>query len=131
MLILATASIIEKNGKILITQRSEKNHHPGMWDLPGGKLNPKEDITHCVKREVKEETNLDVDVLFPIDVVSKIVKDNHIVLIVYVCNYKSGEVKLSEEHQKYKWIEPKKAFDFCLTTFTEHALRSYLDLISN
>ncbi len=125
-------SIIEKSGKILILQRSKKDkHRPEMWDMPGGEINHGEDIIDCIKREAKEESGLDVDVFVPIDVFSTEFEDEHYVSIVYVSNFKSGEIKLSEEHQSFKWIDPKKAIESeDLTPFLEHALYAYLDFIS-
>ncbi len=125
-------SIIEKDGKILILQRSKKDKsYPEAWGLVGGKLDQGEDIIDCLKREAKEEVGLDIDVLLPVDVASKVINDEHIVSVVFVCNPKSGEVKLSKEHQAFKWIDPKKAVELeDVTPFFEHALYAYLDFIS-
>lgn len=125
-------TIIEKDSKILILQRSKKDKaQPEMWDLPGGELDHGENIIDCVKREVKEESSLDVNVLFPVDVFSKVIDDEHYISIVYVSNHRSGDVKLSKEHQTFKWIIPNKAIELeDLTPFTEHALSAYIDFIS-
>jgi len=129
---VVVGTIIEKDGKILILQRSKKEKaFPEMWDLPGGELDHGENIIDCVKREVKEESGLDVEVLFPVDVFSKVIDDEHYVSIVYVSNHRSGDVKLSKEHQTFKWINPNKAIELeDLTPSTEHALYAYIDFIS-
>lgn len=132
MPIVVAGPVIEKDGKILLVQRSKKSKsYPEMWALPGGKLNDGEDIIDCIKREAKEEAGLDIDVFVPIDVFSKTIEGEHYVSIVYLSNHKAGEVKLNNENQAFKWVDPKKAIEMeDLTSFTEHALYAYLDFIS-
>lgn len=131
MTIVAVCSIIRKNNKILITQRSKDDVYPNLWDLPGGQLNHGEDVVSGVKREIKEECALGVFVLSPIDVASKIFDGKHIILITYLSDYRCGEIKLSEEHQNFKWIHPKTAAKMKnLTSLTKHAINTYLKSIS-
>lgn len=65
---LAIVALIEKDNLFLIGKKIEKNNHPlsGRWHIPGGKVNPGEDFEMALKREMKEETNLDlkIDKLF-------------------------------------------------------------------
>lgn len=128
MTIVGVCSIIEKEKKVLLLQRSrDDNYYPSMWDFPGGKLNENEDVIDGLKREVKEETGLEIEVQFPIDVSSKIFTKIHLVLITFISGFKLGKVKLSEEHQNYKWIVPKLNFKFDnMTPLTKQAFDSYL-----
>ena len=57
----ATAGIIEKNGKVLLTKRSKMIAEGGKWCLPGGHVKKWETAEDCVKRELKEEVGLDVE----------------------------------------------------------------------
>ena len=50
-----TAAVIQKGGKILITQRPEKGLLGGLWEFPGGKQKPGESLEECLKREIAEE----------------------------------------------------------------------------
>jgi 8-oxo-dGTP diphosphatase len=132
-LVVGVDAIIEKDNKILILQRSKKDKsYPEYWSLPGGKINFGEDLIDALKREVREESNLDVDILLPIDAHGKVMEDGkHIVVITFLCSYKSGEVKLSKEHDTFKWLEPKKVTEIEeLSPFLEHSIYSYLDFIS-
>jgi len=64
----AIVTLIEKDNLFLIGKKREKDNHPlsGQWHIPGGKVLPGEDFETALKREMKEETNLDlkIDKLF-------------------------------------------------------------------
>jgi 8-oxo-dGTP diphosphatase len=98
-----TCAIIIKDNKILVTQRSEKMKLPLKWEFPGGKLEENESEIDCVKREIKEEINIDIEVL------KKLSSSNYdygtfkINLIPFVANHISGEIKLTE-HNDYKLL---------------------------
>ena len=107
---LALKAIIKKDEKILIIKRSEKeDYFKGVWDLPGGKISFGEEPYESLKREVKEETNLEIEIIKPIRVWS-VFKNTNIQLlgVTILCKYKSGEVKLSSEHTDYEWIKPEE-----------------------
>ncbi len=57
-----TAAVIQNQKKILITQRPEKGLLGGLWEFPGGKKELQESLKHCLKREIKEELNIEIKV---------------------------------------------------------------------
>ena len=106
-------ALIEKDGKVLVL------HDPveGL-DFPGGKIQVGEakdgdasSLTKALKREVREETGLEVEVFDPFAVWyhefprghRNYPKVNYIV--GFKCKYISGETKLSDEHDKFKWVD--------------------------
>lgn len=109
-----TAAIINKNGKYLITQRAHNDQLPLKWEFPGGKVEAGETPEFCLKREIKEELNLDITVgeLFSVSTA----KDNSdvIKLMAYKAFIVSGDVKL-QVHNDAKWvlISQLKEYDFC------------------
>ena len=109
---LTVKGIIRRgDGKILIVKRSASDDHkPGMWETVGGGV--EEGITpqEALKREIVEEVGLEVEIGEPFHIFN-FTKDNgeEKVGITFLCDYLSGEVKLSEEHSDFKWINP---FDF-------------------
>ena len=120
------AFIVDNEGQLLIVKRADDDpHRPGMWEIPGGRLNPGEDPSLGLRREVKEETNLLVEVLDPLAVSHFAREDKQIVtLITFVCKPISGKVKISEEHSDYKWVDVKAAQDV-ISKFYYKELEAY------
>ena len=104
-------AVIHKNGLVLILH--DPVPIPGHLDLPGGKIQESErDLNKALQREVFEETNLRIRIKhpfytnyweFPKDSPHRN-KGKKIFLIYYVCEYISGKVKISDEHDWYKWV---------------------------
>lgn len=106
--VVAVHGLIKKGNKYLFTKRSIKNDYmPNLWDIPGGTIRFGEEIFAALKREVKEETNLEVmpkKLLFAYGYKSN--KERHQFQLVYLCDYLSGNVKLDyREHSEYLWLE--------------------------
>ena len=99
-----TCAVILKAGKIIVTQRSEKMSLPKKWEFPGGKLEKDENPINCIKRELKEELNIEVTII------QKLSNNIHdygkfqINLIPFVVKWESGEIILSE-HSDYKLLD--------------------------
>ena len=106
----AKAFIINNDKLLLLKRRANDPHKPGAWDIPGGRLELGEDPFEGLKRETREETTLDVNIVMPISV-NHFVRDDgqKITLTIYLCELVSGEIKLSEEHTEYKWTDLKDA----------------------
>jgi 8-oxo-dGTP diphosphatase len=102
-MINVTCAIVIFNEEILVTQRSENMRLPLKWEFPGGKVEGNESNIDCVKREIKEELNIEIEILKQL---SNSVYDYgsfKINLIPFIANYISGEIKLSE-HKDYKLL---------------------------
>jgi 8-oxo-dGTP diphosphatase len=103
-IINVTCAIIVIKNKILVTQRSEKMKLPLKWEFPGGKLEENETEIDCIKREIKEEINIEIEVQRKL---SNSIYDYgtfKINLIPFLANYISGEIILSE-HNDYKLLD--------------------------
>jgi len=113
--VAAKAIVANDQGKVLIVREAgtyEEGTNIGKYGIPGGRLNVGEAYEDGLKREVKEETGLTVEPLYPIYVGEwrpEIKGVPHqIVAIFTVCKAKTSKVKLSEEHDDYKWVDPKE-----------------------
>lgn len=103
-MINVTCAIIFFDKKILVTQRSEKMKLPLKWEFPGGKLEENESEIDCIKREIKEELNIEIEVLKGLSNSIYDYGTYKINLIPFISNYVSGEIVLSE-HKDYKLLD--------------------------
>lgn len=103
-MINVTCAIILIDNKILVIQRSEKMELPLKWEFPGGKLEINESETDCIKREIKEELNIEIEVLKKLSNSIFDYGNFKLNLIPFIANYVSGEILLSE-HKDYKLLD--------------------------
>lgn len=101
-MIKVTCAVIVQHDKVLITQRGEHPEHAFQWEFPGGKVNPGEAAENCISREIKEELNLEIQIVEPLQPVYFDYGFKSIELIPFLCRIKSGEIKLSE-HIDFCW----------------------------
>lgn len=123
---VAVTTKIHKNGKFLIIKRSShEKAFPNKWTVPGGRISvedyinsPKEDpsfawygsLVNTLKREVKEEVNLEIDNIQYLMDMTFIRPDGiPVVVIAFYADYKSGKVKLDEDAVDYAWVTVKEA----------------------
>jgi mutator protein MutT len=96
--------------QILLIQRSPSDHWPHHWEFPRGKCDhgTAENTIPCAKREIKEETGLDVEIIGLVDTFQYLADRGQRLTTCYnyMCKLKpeNQKVKLSHEHQDYKWI---------------------------
>ena len=120
-LILVNA-VVEKKGKVLVSQRSyEETHQPGSWTIPGGKVErTTREIWNIVEQTLREEVMEETGVEITEDV--ELLTNNtfirstgqHVVALVFLCHWESGEGKPLEDTIDTKWIteEELKKMEF-------------------
>lgn len=113
--VLGVKTILVHNGKILLLRRSDGVRKDG-WDFTGGLVNLGEDPEHASAREAKEETGLQIQnlrILGTYSIVTRL-RDGqikHTVMVGYCADVNSREVRLSGEHDKYQWVDPREALN--------------------
>ena len=114
---VVTVGIVRKDRKILIMKRSETApRYPNTWDFVAGQVKENESAENCVIREAKEECGLDVRIKKWSKSFEIIDEYGRAIIIPYVLESNSDEVKLSFEHAEYRWIEPKEIKNYeCAT----------------
>ena len=98
-----TCAIILFGNKILVTQRSEKMKLPLKWEFPGGKLEEDETEVDCIVREIREEINIEIEIVEKLTNSLFDYGNFKVNLIPFIANYKEGEIKLLE-HKDYKLL---------------------------
>ncbi len=112
------AAVFNKKNKLLIIKRNAKEiAFPSKWTIPGGKLQEGEDAKEGLKREVKEEVNLDIEIIRPMSVFNFVRPDNiSVVGIIYLCRVLNDENTRvdGDEHVDFAWIgkEDVKNYDY-------------------
>lgn len=109
-----TAAIIKKEDKVLIAQRSKGDKLALKWEFPGGKIEKNETPEECLKREIKEELNLSIQVTDHFaDSIYKY-DSGEITLQAYLGEIKSGDLLL-RVHNDLRWvrINELRNFEFC------------------
>jgi 8-oxo-dGTP diphosphatase len=106
--IQVSCAIILKDDKVLSAQRSESMSLPLKWEFPGGKTEKDESPEECLIREIREELNLDIEIIrsFPRNFHSYY-PQMEIELIPYLCRFLGGDLIL-KEHKKVIWEEVDK-----------------------
>ena len=103
-MINVTCAIILKGDKILVTQRSAEMNLPYKWEFPGGKVETDENEEECILREIREEINIEIQILERLTPSVYKYPTFTINLIPFVATYLKGEVVLAE-HSNFKWLE--------------------------
>ena len=102
-----TCAIIERNGLVLVARRSASMHLPLKWEFPGGKIRPGEDPGDCLKREIREELDLEVDIADELTPTTHHYPDFIVTLYPFICKATTSGFKLAE-HAEAAWFPPDR-----------------------
>ena len=105
-------------------------------DFPGGKYRWGESLENELKREVKEETNLEIEIGQPFFVwtnkdLKRKIKSHPVVYVGFICKYKLGNVKLSGEHTEFEWVDSTTYKKWQDNTEDFKALKEYFRITGN
>lgn len=89
--IIVTAGVVIRGDKILVAKRNEGTHLEGLWEFPGGKLEPNESPQECLAREFQEELGVEVEVGSILEVVYHRYPEKNVLLLFFSCKLLHGE----------------------------------------
>lgn len=114
--LVAVGAIVEhkSTGKILLLERNaEKDFSPGIWEYITGRMNQFEEPEDALRREVREEAGIEIEIIKPISVFhifrGEKKAEDELVGIMYWCKTDDDGIVLSDEHGSYKWAEVEDA----------------------
>ncbi len=106
----AVKGFIMNGHRVLLVRRSRSNRYPGVWEIPGGRLEDNETLEEGLKREILEEVGIVAEVKFPVKVHHFERSDNQeIHMVSFLCSASDHQVKLSEEHDDFVWATLEEA----------------------
>jgi len=109
--LIVTAAILRNNGKILITRRPNGKPHADMWEFPGGKLSQNESPEECLRREIREELALLIEVKSIFEVAYYRYEWGPVLILAYECLSIGGEIR-NIEVAEHRWVYPTELTDF-------------------
>ena len=131
-ILLVNRSIIVDNDRMLLLQRSlQDRHNPGLWEFPGGKIDPDEDMETGSKREILEETGLVIESTSELSYVdTMMISSGRYEGRLYVALFRtavllSGDVVISDEDGSYSWDTLEEAVRRDLSPESRRAVEAF------
>ena len=122
MMGLSVKAMIFHEGKLLLLQKNDAEglHH---WEFPGGGLRFKEDFISGLRREVREETGLSIQLAAPTGIWSYQKKDGQFLNgVIFTALADTETVRISNEHLAYHWVEADEFSGYCIHDSLWHSL---------
>jgi 8-oxo-dGTP diphosphatase len=113
LVLVSAVALVDADGRVLLAQRPAGKPMAGLWEFPGGKVNPGETPETALIRELTEELGIDVaaSCLAPFTFASYTYPDFHLLMPLYVCRKWSG-IPTAREGQRLAWVRAARLGDY-------------------
>lgn len=130
LVLVVAAALIDADGRVLIARRPPGKALAGLWEFPGGKLEPAERPEAALIRELHEELGLAVDAacLAPLSFASHAYPDFHLLMPLYICRKWRG-IATAREGQALKWVRPGALRDYPMPPADAPLIPPLIDLL--
>ncbi len=130
VVLVVAVALVDGDGRVLLAQRPEGKAMAGLWEFPGGKVQPGEAPEAALIRELKEELGIDVAeaCLAPFTFASHRYEAFHLLMPLYVCRRWSGQVT-AREGQSLAWVRPRKLEQYAMPPADKPLLAMLRDLL--
>jgi 8-oxo-dGTP diphosphatase len=130
LVLVAACALVDADGRVLIAQRPVGKSMAGLWEFPGGKVEPGERPEQTLIRELDEELGITVleACLSPLTFASHAYPDFHLLMPLYVCRKWEGSVT-AREGQKIAWVRPNRLRDYPMPPADEPLIAHLLGLL--
>ena len=130
LLLVVAVALVDRDGRVLVSQRPPGKQLAGLWEFPGGKVEPGERPEATLIRELAEEIDVRVEepCLAPLTFASHAYTDFHLLMPLYVCRRWSGTPR-PLEGQALKWVRPGALRDLAMPPADEPLIPFLVDLL--
>jgi 8-oxo-dGTP diphosphatase len=130
LLLVVAVALVDVDGRVLIAKRPEGKQLGGLWEFPGGKVDPGERPERALIRELEEELGIAVEeaCLAPLTFASFPYPEFHLLMPLYVCRRWTGFVT-AREHQALKWVRPKELRSYPMPPADAPLIPALIDLL--
>jgi len=106
--LVSAVALIDVDGRVLLTQRPAGKSMAGLWEFPGGKVEPGETPEHALIRELQEELGIDTweSCLAPLTFASHCYEDFHLLMPLFACRKWQGTAQ-GREGQALRWVRAR------------------------
>jgi 8-oxo-dGTP diphosphatase len=113
IVLVAAAALIDPDGRVLLAQRPEGKSMAGLWEFPGGKVEPDETPEAALIRELHEELGINTwkSCLAPLTFASHAYESFHLLMPLFVCRRWEG-IATPREGQTLAWVNPDRLRDY-------------------
>jgi 8-oxo-dGTP diphosphatase len=130
LVLVAACALVDTDARVLIAQRPAGRPMAGLWEFPGGKVDPGERPEDTLMRELKEELGIIVEeeCLAPLVFASHTYPDFHLLMPLYVCRRWQGTVT-PLEGQKLAWVRSNRLRDYAMPRADEPLIAHLMTLL--
>lgn len=130
LLLVVAVALVDADGRVLISQRPSTKSLGGLWEFPGGKIEPGERPEQALIRELDEELGITVrePCLAPLTFASHSYPEMHLLMPLYICRRWEGTPS-SQEGQPLKWVRPRALRDHPMPPADEPLIPALIDLL--
>ena len=113
IVLVSAVALIDPDGRVLLAQRPEGKSLAGLWEFPGGKVEPGESPEVALIRELHEELGIETKAscLAPLTFASHSYDDFHLLMPLFACRRWEG-MATGREGQKLAWVRPERLRDY-------------------
>ena len=132
LLLVAACALVDADGRVLIARRPADKDMAGLWEFPGGKVDPGERPEQTLIRELKEELGIQVQeaCLAPLTFASHQYEAFQLLMPLWICRKWDGEPK-ALERQELAWVRPNRLRDYPMPPADEPLIPHLIDLIGS